>query len=77
MSYDCTLCKFSGNGKLALMNHVRTVQHLQMEQVHQLQKRAEGNTAHTDISDIFRVTDSREDDISAAKQDRGNINTFF
>ena len=39
-SYDCALCKFAGPGKQALMGHVRTVQHLQMEQVHQLQKRA-------------------------------------
>ena len=72
LSYDCALCKFAGGGKMALMNHVRTVQHLQMEQVHQLQKRAEGNTSHTDISDIFQVTDIREEETSTAKHEKGN-----
>lgn len=71
LSYDCALCKFSGSGKQALMAHVRTVQHLQMEQVHQLQKRAEGNISHTDISDIFQVTDSRdEEDMPNTKQEK-------
>ena len=77
LSYDCALCKFSGPGKLALMNHVRTVQHLQMEQVHQLQKRAEGNVSHTDISDIFQVTDSREDEMAAAKHEKGKNIVFI
>jgi len=70
LSYDCALCKFSGSGKQALMAHVRTVQHLQMEQVHQLQKRAEGNISHTDISDIFQVTDSRDEDMPNTKQEK-------
>ena len=70
-SYDCALCKFAGPGKQALMGHVRTVQHLQMEQVHQLQKRAEGNISHTDISDIFQVTDSRDEDMPQTKQEKG------
>ena len=77
LSYDCALCKFSGPGKLALMNHGRTVQHLQMEQVHQLQKRAEGNVSHTDISDIFQVTDSREDEMAAAKHEKGKNIVFI
>ena len=59
-SYNCTLCKFSSSGKPALMGHVRTMKHLQMEQIHQLQKRAEGNISQTEIGDIFQVTESEE-----------------
>ena len=59
-AYNCTLCKFSSPGKPALMGHVRTMKHLQMEQIHQLQKRAEGNTSHTEIGDIFQVTENEE-----------------
>lgn len=33
LSYRCCLCKFSGPGKLLLMAHVRSMKHLQMEQV--------------------------------------------
>lgn len=53
--YQCTLCKFAVPGKLALMNHVKTIKHLQMEQIHQLQKRSEGNEEQTEIGDIFQV----------------------
>ena len=59
--YNCALCKFSAKGKHGLLAHVRTMQHLQMEQIHQLQKRAEGNLGQTDIGDIFQVLeDSNE-----------------
>lgn len=77
LSFDCALCKFAGPGKLALMGHVRTVQHLQMEQVHQLQKRAEGNITHTEISDIFQVTDSRDEDMPQTKQEKGKQTIYF
>ena len=33
LSYRCCLCKYSGPGKLPLMAHVRSMKHLQMEQV--------------------------------------------
>ena len=35
LSYRCCLCKYSGSGKLPLMAHVRSMKHLQMEQVSQ------------------------------------------
>ena len=60
-SYRCLLCKFSSPGKLLLMAHVRSMKHLQMEQIHQLQKRSEGNTEQTEIGDIFQVTEKNED----------------
>ena len=37
------------------MNHVRTMKHLQMEQIHQLQKRSEGGPEQTEIGEIFQV----------------------
>ena len=36
LSYRCCLCKYSGSGKLPLMAHVRSMKHLQMEQVSQM-----------------------------------------
>ena len=59
-AFTCVLCKFSANGKLALMSHVRSMKHLQMEQIHQIQKRAEGNQEQTEIGDIFKVVESTE-----------------
>ena len=66
-SYNCCLCKFSSNGKLPLMAHVRSMKHLQMEQIHQLQKRSEGNTDQTEIGDIFQVVN--EDEASSSLQE--------
>ena len=42
------------------MTHVRSMKHLQMEQIHQLQKRAEGNAEQTEIGDIFQVVEADE-----------------
>ena len=58
-SYNCSLCKFTSPGKLHLMGHVRSMKHLQMEQIHQLQKRSEGNIEQTEIGDIFQVTEDK------------------
>ena len=70
-SYLCILCKFSSNGKLGLMTHVRSMKHLQMEQIHQLQKRAEGNAEQTEIGDIFQVVEM--DDRSNESNAEGKI----
>ena len=61
-SYNCSLCQFSAPGKHLLMVHVRSMKHLQMEQMHQLKKRAEGNIAQTEIGDIFQVVETSTDD---------------
>ena len=63
-AYCCSLCKFSSPGKLLLMTHVRSMKHLQMEQIHQLQKRSEGNTEQTEIGDIFQVVEKNEPESS-------------
>ena len=53
---NAKICSFTG--KLALMSHVRSMKHLQMEQIHQIQKRADGNIEQTEIGDIFQVVES-------------------
>ena len=74
-SYNCILCKFASKSKPGLMGHVRTMKHLQMEQIHQLQKRAEGNTSQTEIGDIFQVL---EDPIDEFNDDsKGNYFDIF
>ena len=53
------------------MTHVRSMKHLQMEQIHQLQKRAEGNAEQTEIGDIFQVIEM--DDRSNESNAEGKI----
>ena len=53
------------------MTHVRSMKHLQMEQIHQLQKRAEGNAEQTEIGDIFQVVEM--DDRSNESNAEGKI----
>ena len=60
--YHCSLCNYTGPGKLTLMAHVRSMKHLQMEQLHQLQKRSTGSSEHTDIGDIFKVIEKPAED---------------
>ena len=63
LSYNCKLCKESFEGKGLLLQHCRSVKHLQMEQLHILQLRAEGGANNPEIGDIFTVTsaDTTED----------------
>jgi AT-binding transcription factor 1 len=53
--YHCALCGFSSRAKLQLLQHVRSMKHLQMEQIHQLQRRSEGKDLQTDIGEVFQV----------------------
>ncbi|XP_050544657.1 zinc finger homeobox protein 3 isoform X2 [Daktulosphaira vitifoliae] len=54
--YHCLLCEFSSRDKLPLLQHVRSVKHMQMEQLHQLQRRSDGKDVQTDITMVFQVT---------------------
>ena len=74
-SYNCILCKFASKSKPGLMGHVRTMKHLQMEQIHQLQKRAEGNTSQTEIGDIFQVLEDPMDEFN--DDSKGNYFEIF
>lgn len=67
--YHCALCAFSTRHRLPLLQHVRSLRHLQMEQLHQLQRRNsfQGNdTPHTDIGDVFQVMS--DPDVPSAQQ---------
>ena len=47
------------------------MKHLQMEQIHQIQKRADGNVEQTEIGDIFQVVEDTNTGESEGK------NLFF
>lgn len=53
--YHCALCGFSARTKLPLLQHVRTMKHMQMEQIHQLQRRSEGRDLQTEIGEVFQI----------------------
>jgi AT-binding transcription factor 1 len=56
--YHCALCGFSAKNRLPLLQHVRSIRHLQMEQLHQLHRRTGipgSEIPHTDIGDVFQV----------------------
>lgn len=53
--FHCSLCGFSATNRLPLLQHVRSLKHLHLEQLHQLQRRAEGKDTAPDISEVFHV----------------------
>ncbi|KAK8752559.1 hypothetical protein OTU49_006167, partial [Cherax quadricarinatus] len=60
--YTCTLCNFATRAKLQMLHHIRSMRHLQMEQLHQIQRHAEGKGGtQQDIGDIFKVEESEEE----------------
>lgn len=67
--FHCALCGFSSRAKLPLLQHVRSMKHLQMEQIHQLQRRSEGKDLQTDIGEVFQILSPPPD----LEQDQGNI----
>ena len=69
MEYTCTICKHSATGKALLLQHCRSVKHLQMEQLHLLQLRAEGGGQSPEIGDIFTVASVSENTDSSAEQE--------
>lgn len=53
--FHCVLCGFTAPNRLPLLQHVRSLKHLHLEQLHQLQRRAEGKDTPADISEVFQV----------------------
>ncbi|CAB3375879.1 Hypothetical predicted protein [Cloeon dipterum] len=66
--YNCALCIFSCRTKLPMLQHVRSIKHLQMEQLHQMQRRTEGKEPHTEIGDVFQVIGQSQLDASIQQQ---------
>ncbi|CAH0547761.1 unnamed protein product [Brassicogethes aeneus] len=59
--FHCSLCGFSATNRLPLLQHVRSLKHLHMEQLHQLQRRAEGKETQPEIGEVFHVVPERRD----------------
>jgi AT-binding transcription factor 1 len=67
--YHCALCGFSVRHRLLLLQHVKTLRHFQMEQLHQLHRRTNlqgSEMPHTDIGDVFQVIS--DPDVPATQQ---------
>lgn len=62
--YQCLLCEFSCADKLPLFQHIRSMQHLKIEQIHQLHRRSAGKDAQIDLNDMFKVIAQPSDSIS-------------
>ncbi|KAL1517789.1 hypothetical protein ABEB36_001512 [Hypothenemus hampei] len=66
--FHCSLCGFSATNRLPLLQHVRSLKHLQMEQLHQLQRRAEGKENTPDIGEVFHVVPGPPDQNQQQRQ---------
>ena len=54
--YSCGLCAFTTTVKMQMVKHVRSVKHIQAEQLLQLKRRQEGHDTVAEMADIFFVT---------------------
>jgi len=70
--YSCVLCKFNSRTKLALMQHVHSVQHLHSEGLKQMEMRETGQQ-EVDIGDIFTVHETQDlDDVKFDDESQGS-----
>lgn len=53
--FHCSLCGFSASNRLPLLQHVKSLKHLQMEHLHQMRWRAEGKETSPEIGEVFHV----------------------
>lgn len=67
--YQCVLCEFSCTDKLPLFQHIRSMQHLKMEQIHQLHRRSAGKDVQIDFNEMFKVMPQPSDSISEQSVD--------
>lgn len=74
--FHCSLCGFSATNRLPLLQHVRSLKHLHMEQLHQLQRRAEGKDTGPEIGDVFHVVPGPMDQ-QQHQQTPGILSFFF
>ena len=75
--YHCALCVFSSRAKIQLFQHVRSMKHLQMEQLHQLQRRSEGKDLQADINEIFQVVPAPDGFTGDSETGKFQTNFFF
>ncbi|XP_066140563.1 zinc finger homeobox protein 3 isoform X2 [Euwallacea fornicatus] len=68
--FHCSLCGFSATTRLPLLQHVKSLKHLHMEQLHQLQRRAEGKESSPDIGEVFHVVPGPVEQQAGGQQQR-------
>ncbi|KAJ8924890.1 hypothetical protein NQ315_001046 [Exocentrus adspersus] len=73
--FHCSLCGFSATNRLPLLQHVRSLKHLHMEQLHQLQRRAEGKDSSPEIGEVFHVVPGPMDQLQQTPERRDSINS--
>ncbi|CAG9770658.1 unnamed protein product [Ceutorhynchus assimilis] len=66
--FHCSLCGFSATNRLPLLQHVKSLKHLHMEQLHQLQRRAEGKESSPEIGEVFHVVPGPVDQNQSQRQ---------
>ncbi|XP_049819761.1 zinc finger homeobox protein 4 isoform X3 [Aethina tumida] len=73
--FHCSLCGFSAANRLPLLQHVKSIKHLHMEQLHQLQRRAEGKDTSPEISEVFHVVPGPIDQQDMKPERRDSTNS--
>ncbi|XP_076350372.1 zinc finger homeobox protein 3-like [Tachypleus tridentatus] len=58
-SYQCSLCNFSANTKVKLVQHVHSLEHLRNEHLRQMQRKLEGQESVDDFREIYTVKSCR------------------
>lgn len=71
----CALCGFVARARLPLLQHARSLNHLQMEQIHQLQRRSEGKDMPADIGEVFQLMPNP--DQSFGESESGQLYSFL
>ena len=56
VAYHCLLCNYTTHNRLPLLQHIRSLKHVNIEQIHQLQRKAEGKDTSLKIGDVFQVS---------------------
>lgn len=75
--FHCSLCGFSATNRLPLLQHVKSLKHLHMEQLHQLQRRSEGKETAPEIGEVFHVVPGPIDQHTPGKFCRSKILFLF
>lgn len=70
--FHCVLCGFSASNRLPLLQHIKSLKHLHLEQLHQLQRRAEGKETAAEIGEVFQVVPGPFDQQTPERRDSTN-----
>lgn len=65
--FHCILCGFSTSNRLPLLQHIKSLKHLHLEQLHQLHRRSEGKETAAEIGEVFHVVPGHFDQHTPGK----------